>query len=176
MRRKAGIEKIIAASQPGEPRSSRVRAIEALGRIGRGRPDATAALLAQLSDPHQWTRRRVINAVSRVGGDDARRSLVEQRQREHRKDMRKAVDDALARLDSPETLDQLLQPLEDFPNGAYAVDGDDGAALPLDPWGNAYLYALEPNPARGGRIMPKLWSKGPNGIDDAGSGDDIVKF
>jgi len=62
----------------------------------------------------------------------------------------------------PATLDELV------------VTGEDGEA-PLseddlvDPWGHAYRY--EP-PAEAGR-SPRLWSIGPNGLDEDGGGDDV---
>lgn len=71
----------------------------------------------------------------------------------------------------PGSLPELLTPLDDFPEGAYT-----GGALPLDPWGHAYNFAMEANPAKGGRVMPKLWSAGANGIDEGGAGDDVLKF
>ncbi len=63
----------------------------------------------------------------------------------------------------PDTLDAIIQPLPDYPNGYMGE-----LELPLDPWGNGYHYALD------GRKV-KLWSGGPDGIDEQGDGDDIVK-
>ena len=39
---------------------------------------------------------------------------------------------------------------------------------PLDPWGHAYIYR-----DRGDGRTPKIYSFGPNGIDEDGGGDDI---
>lgn len=72
--------------------------------------------------------------------------------------------------DYPTALGQLLEPLDEFPNGAYSH-----GALPNDPWGQAYAYEMAMHPKRK-RLMPKIWSFGPNGVDDGGEGDDIVKF
>ena len=71
----------------------------------------------------------------------------------------------------PETLADLVVPLgTDFPQGAYPH-----GELPVDPWGNGYSFAMEMHPKKK-RLMPKLWSFGPNGIDEAGAGDDVLKF
>ena len=70
----------------------------------------------------------------------------------------------------PDALDDLLRPLADFPGGAYPHE-----ALPSDPWGNAYRFAMETHPKRN-KLLPKLWSVGPNGVDENGEGDDILKF
>ena len=63
----------------------------------------------------------------------------------------------------PETLDAIVQPRDDFPNGYMG-----SLELPLDPWGHGYLYVLEDG-------KPKLWSAGPDGVDQLGAGDDILK-
>lgn len=73
--------------------------------------------------------------------------------------------------DYPATLEDLVRPLDDFPDGAYTASD----TVPMDPWGHAYRFSMEPSPSRGGRIMPKLWSVGPNGIDEAGEGDDVLE-
>lgn len=70
----------------------------------------------------------------------------------------------------PDSLADLLTPLDQFPQGAYP-DGE----LPLDPWGNGYRYTMAEHPTKR-RMMPKLWSLGPNGIDENGEGDDILRF
>lgn len=70
----------------------------------------------------------------------------------------------------PNSLGDLLTPLDDFPQGAYPH-----GELPADPWGNGYRYAMEEHPKKK-RLMPKLWSLGPNGLDENGEGDDILKF
>ena len=70
----------------------------------------------------------------------------------------------------PGSLEALLQPLDDFPNGAYLNE-----RLPTDPWGNGYRFELAMHPKKR-KEMPKLWSLGPNGIDENGEGDDILKF
>lgn len=68
----------------------------------------------------------------------------------------------------PKALTDLLQPLQEFPEGAYPH-----SSLPTDPWGNEYQYALV---EKRGRETPMVWSFGPNGADDAGEGDDIVNL
>jgi len=64
---------------------------------------------------------------------------------------------------APATLDELLKGTDAFPNGFL-----DGAAVPVDGWGRAFVYAK----AADGKTY-SLRSSGPNGIDDQGSGDDV---
>jgi hypothetical protein len=64
----------------------------------------------------------------------------------------------------PATLEDLLQPSENFPTGYLG-----GAkALPKDPWEHPYVYVLS------GPKGYQIRSMGPNGKDDQGEGDDIV--
>jgi hypothetical protein len=63
----------------------------------------------------------------------------------------------------PESLDELTKPAPDYPKGYMQ-----GQALPKDPWGHDYAYTTD------GKDDYKLWSFGPNGVDDHGAGDDIV--
>ncbi|MFH0945141.1 MAG: type II secretion system protein GspG [Planctomycetota bacterium] len=62
----------------------------------------------------------------------------------------------------PETLAQLLEPSEAYPQGCLGRED-----LPVDPWGNGYSYKTTAS----GYI---LWSLGPNGVDEGGQGDDIA--
>jgi len=64
----------------------------------------------------------------------------------------------------PATLDALLLPTASFPQGFLG-----GEALPADGWGRALRY--RPG-ADGGDFA--LWSKGPDGVDQDGAGDDLV--
>jgi hypothetical protein len=64
----------------------------------------------------------------------------------------------------PAALADLLKPMPDFPEGCLGKPD-----LPKDPWGNGYLFKLND------KRKPVLWSAGPNGKDEGGSGDDIVK-
>ncbi|MEO0649932.1 MAG: type II secretion system protein GspG [Planctomycetota bacterium] len=64
----------------------------------------------------------------------------------------------------PATLDALSQPTADFPQGAL-----DGEPLPNDGWSRALRYTVDP----GGQGY-RLWSVGPDGVDQSGAGDDIV--
>lgn len=64
----------------------------------------------------------------------------------------------------PDGLKALVEPTERFPQGFL-----NGAELPLDGWGRALAYR-----ALDGGTSYRLWSLGPNGVDDAGSGDDVV--
>lgn len=63
----------------------------------------------------------------------------------------------------PKTLDDLLTASTNYPNGRLGV-----SELPLDPWGNGYRYEVRDD----GFV---LWSIGPNGVDERGHDDDIVK-
>ena len=63
----------------------------------------------------------------------------------------------------PESLDDLTKPMPDYPKGYMR-----GQPIPKDPWGHAYSYTTD------GKDNYKLWSFGPNGVDDHGAGDDIV--
>jgi len=69
----------------------------------------------------------------------------------------------------PSSLDELVKPIPAYEGGALSHP------LPLDPWGNAYQYSIEEHPTKH-RPEPKLWSRGANGIDESGAGDDVVKF
>lgn len=72
---------------------------------------------------------------------------------------------ALYRLElgnSPSTLDDLKKSISGYEQGVWSGD------LPVDPWGKPYHYT-----AQGDSWL--LWSSGPNGIDDKGAGDDIVR-
>ena len=40
--------------------------------------------------------------------------------------------------------------------------------VPADPWGNPFNYSYDSN-----EMKPRVWSNGPNGQDDGGSGDDV---
>ena len=65
----------------------------------------------------------------------------------------------------PPTLEALLSPpegLEGRWGGPYLTDN----ATSIDPWGNEYQYAVEAGKFR-------IWSFGPNMMDEGGSGDDI---
>ena len=42
-------------------------------------------------------------------------------------------------------------------------------------WGNGYYFAMATDPKKK-RPKPKIWSAGPNGVDEQGEGDDILKF
>ncbi len=64
----------------------------------------------------------------------------------------------------PSSLEGLLTPTTNYPEGFLGKGG-----LPNDAWGNGYRYLLLEQGAR-----YRLWSKGPDGVDQSGSGDDIV--
>ena len=64
----------------------------------------------------------------------------------------------------PDSLETLLKPTKDYPNGFLP----DRKALPKDPWGRPYRYRRTASGYR-------LWSLGPNGKDEGGKGDDILR-
>lgn len=61
----------------------------------------------------------------------------------------------------PATLADLAQKSKSYPNGY--LDG----ALPKDGWGHDLLYKVDGNDFI-------LWSKGPDGVDQQGAGDDVI--
>jgi hypothetical protein len=66
------------------------------------------------------------------------------------------------RLAYPESLSQLTEPSANYPQGYLK-----SVELPLDGWGQPFVYATTP---AGGFL---LRSMGPNGQDDGGGGDDV---
>jgi hypothetical protein len=64
----------------------------------------------------------------------------------------------------PASLDALSAPTANYPNGFLGKEG-----LPKDGWGRALLYTTLENGAR-----YRLWSPGPDGVDQQGGGDDLV--
>jgi len=64
----------------------------------------------------------------------------------------------------PDRLEQLVEATESYPRGFL-----DGRELPLDAWQGPLSYSVT---ADGSGY--KLWSKGPDGLDQSGEGDDLV--
>ncbi len=65
----------------------------------------------------------------------------------------------------PARLSDLLKPSAEYPDGLLAGRKE----VPKDPWGNDYVY----EPSADGKTY-RLRSKGPNGRDEGGEGDDVV--
>ena len=63
----------------------------------------------------------------------------------------------------PDRLDALLQPTPSFPDGVLGLK-----ELPKDGWGRPFRYERAPESA-----TYRLWSIGPNGIDENEGGDDV---
>lgn len=63
----------------------------------------------------------------------------------------------------PASLEDLLVASSNYPKGLL-----EGSPLPSDPWGQAYFYAVEGKDFR-------IWSAGPNGENELGAGDDLLK-
>jgi len=64
----------------------------------------------------------------------------------------------------PNALARLLEPSPSYPSGYL----DGRTALPLDAWGRDYRYAIAPDGA-----SCRVWSIGPDGVDQDGAGDDV---
>ena len=64
----------------------------------------------------------------------------------------------------PDALSELLEPTDSFPRGFLEETGATN-----DGWGRELRYLAEED---GGSF--RLWSKGPNGADDDGAGDDVL--
>ncbi len=64
----------------------------------------------------------------------------------------------------PDSLGELVRPLAHYPDGCLGRP-----EVPVDPWGNPYRLKFNE------KGKPVLWSTGPDGVDQDGSGDDIAK-
>jgi hypothetical protein len=64
----------------------------------------------------------------------------------------------------PDSIDDLVKPLADYPEGCLGKP-----EAPVDPWGHPYRFRLNE------KKKPMLWSMGPDGVDQGGEPDDIVK-
>jgi hypothetical protein len=64
----------------------------------------------------------------------------------------------------PDTLDELLKGTDAFPKGFL-----DASAVPKDGWNRALVYSAQDK-----GVQYSLRSCGPNGIDEKGSGDDVI--
>jgi hypothetical protein len=64
----------------------------------------------------------------------------------------------------PPTLEALAEPTANYPRGFL-----DGGEVPLDGWGRALRYQLVPDAG-----TYRLWSLGPDGVDESGGGDDLL--
>jgi hypothetical protein len=62
----------------------------------------------------------------------------------------------------PETLEELAVPTANYPRGFLDV-------LPFDGWGRAFFYASDKESG-----SYRLWSAGPDGVNNDGRGDDVV--
>ena len=69
----------------------------------------------------------------------------------------------------PETIDDLLEPLDrdENPMQPYLEK------YPKDAWGQRMNYMVEIDENMAGAQVARIWSNGPDGQDDDGSGDDI---
>lgn len=64
----------------------------------------------------------------------------------------------------PASLDELAKATPNYPRGFL-----EGLDIAADPWGASYAYELNSS----GEAF-RLWSKGPDGVDAAGEGDDVL--
>mgnify|MGYP002633133738 CR=1 FL=1 len=62
----------------------------------------------------------------------------------------------------PETLEELAVPTANYPRAFIEV-------LPFDGWGRAFFYSADKETG-----SYRLWSAGPDGVNNGGKGDDVV--
>lgn len=104
---KAALPQILQLAAPGAPRAARTHALEVVGRLGKGNDDVLKAVLAQVDDPHRWTRKFVFQSLGHLGGDKAKEALMARRSTVHRKYLKKALNEALARIEKPDSVEAL---------------------------------------------------------------------
>lgn len=108
------LPQLLALAQPGAPRDIRPRAMRAIAKLGSSNEQVRDALIAQLADPHRATRKAVFRALGILGGEAAKKALEARRPLEDREDLRKALDDALATIGNPETVEALSEELKEL--------------------------------------------------------------
>lgn len=113
-----------------------------------------------------------IAVTASVGVVLLRGQIVDTKQMDARarlKSLHQALDLYKAKHGVYPTADQSLTALIDQPDSLGYLTGPHAL---IDPWGARYVYrSLDPQ--RGGGLQ--VYSRGPNGIDEGGRGDDIVE-
>ena len=69
----------------------------------------------------------------------------------------------------PESLDELMSPVDLQGNPMQPYERE----FPKDAWDRPLNYELTTDDSTGGTAMARIWSNGPDGRNDNGSGDDI---
>ncbi|MCH2202562.1 MAG: type II secretion system major pseudopilin GspG [Fuerstiella sp.] len=82
----------------------------------------------------------------------------------------KAIDNQGTFPDSNDAIKALSQPSEDDSGREHAPYLEE---YPRDSWGNDFHYEYDANRDL---TKPRIWSSGPDGKDDGGSGDDIANW
>jgi len=72
----------------------------------------------------------------------------------------------------PETLDELVRPPV-APDGSQPARFLKSTIVPTDGWGRSFFYKT---PGNVDTERYDIWSAGPNGLDENGSGDDITSW
>lgn len=72
----------------------------------------------------------------------------------------------------PETIEVLLNPTDAQGNAQKPYLDE----FPTDAWGQPFNYELTTDASRANMTVPRIWSNGPNGTNEDGSGDDISNF
>ncbi len=83
----------------------------------------------------------------------------------------KAIDNSGTFPDSDNALQELTQTSEDDKGREHAPYLEDADLK--DSWGNEFHYEYDP---KRDVNKPRIWSSGPDGNDDGGSGDDIANW
>ena len=82
----------------------------------------------------------------------------------------KAIDNNGTYPDSDDAIRELTQVSEDDRGREHRPYLEE---FPRDSWGNVFHYEFDP---KRDTSKPRVWSDGPNGNDDGGSGDDIANW
>ncbi|MEM7165034.1 MAG: M1 family aminopeptidase [Planctomycetota bacterium] len=106
------IDRILELAKPGAPRAARTHALEVVGRMGKGNDKVRAALLAQIDDPHNWTRQFVFQALGHIGGADVKAALEQRRESVKRDYLKKALEEAIERINKPDSVEKLSEEVE----------------------------------------------------------------
>ena len=141
------LEEAAGARIPERPDAA---AVEVLGWLELHLDDAPAVILASVNDP--WLPESV--SADPFLPDALRRVLG------------LADPIAIYKLELgtyPESLSALLEPTPSFPNGFIGQ-----ATLPNDAWGRPFTYERSED-----GTAYRMWSVGPNGVDEHGHGDDV---
>ena len=82
----------------------------------------------------------------------------------------KAIDNNGTYPDGDDAIADLVQTSEDDQGREHAPYLEE---YPRDSWGNEFYYSYDP---KRDTSKPRVWSSGPDGDDDSGTGDDIANW